>query len=760
MDFSIATLLSQFVDDKLIARKNLEKKLGCEDDESIQELDIILDALERTNVLVKERGKYRKVREEGIVEAKLRCSSKGFCFAIQDDENADDIYIKESHLSNAWNGDRVLVRTIKEGSRRRSPEGEVKLILERANPSLLATVSQTEDRYRAIPLDDRLLFELDLQENGTSLVEAIEHLVHVSVLRYPIAQYAPLGKVTKVLGSDAEEASDIDIVSCKHDLPHQFKASVVEAADELPSRVLTAEIKKRADLRDKFTIAIGSEQEQTDEGWIENALSLEQTDEGNWELGIHIADVAHYIEPDTLLDRTAQRRGTAIDLQKKVIPIFPEQVSKICSLQPGKNRLTVSVSIAINPQGEIIESRIEPSAVSVDHFFTYQEVQSLLGEPEKASKKLVPAVELLNNLFFTLSPLIKAQRLQRGGFEIVTPEIKGINKDEGKLGVISVASSLPINALLTELMILPGKVVADRLQNWGVPGIYCIQPQPDVDELEDLLKLSTNLGLEISLDPESTDGEIQSQDYQLLTQQFANSQEALVLNYLLQNTLKPIKYVTTSGAHFGLAYENGYTHCISPGQRYIDLIVQRILKAVFENGRDRYSSRTKIGVDLFSSSCHGEINWNVLPPQMHEQIDNEIHAMLPRLNDREKVAEDAERDLEGLKKAEKMKERTGKVFEGLIAGVQSYGFFVEIEDLLVEGLVHVSSLKDDWYEYRSRESCLRGRKNNTTYRLGDRVEVEVKSVDYYRQQIDLVTINSRASENNLNSNGNSSWEEE
>jgi ribonuclease R len=752
MDFSIATLLSQFVDDKLIARKNLEKKLGCEDESSIQKLEIVLDALERTNVLAKERGKYRKIQEEGVVEAKLRCSSKGFCFAIQDDENADDIYVKESHLSNAWNGDRVLVKTIKEGSRRRSPEGEVKVILERANPSLLATVSEAEGGYRAIPLDDRLLFELDLAEND-SLQEAIDHLVHVSVLRYPIAQYPPLGNVTKVLGSDAEEASDIDIVSCKHDLPHEFKDSVIEAASKLPSKVTSAEIKQRLDLRDKLTIAIGSEQ-SLDEGWIENALSLEQTDEG-WELGIHIADVAHYIEADTLLDRTAQRRGTAIDLQKKVIPIFPEEVSQICSLKPGKNRLTISILITFNPQGEIIESRIQPSVVSVDHFFTYQEVQSSLSEPEEANDKLTDAVELLNNLFFNLCPLIKAHRLQRGGFEIFTPQITQLNQDEGKLGAILVASDSPINALLTELMILAGKVVADRLQNWGVPGLYCIQPQPDVDELEDLLKLSKNLGLDISLDPEATDGEIQPHDYQLLTQQFVNSQETLVLNYLLQDTLKPIKYVTKPGMHFGLAYEDGYTHCISPGQRYIDLIVQRVLKAVFEHGRDRRTSRTKTGVDLYSSNCHGEINWNVLPPAMHEQIDNEIHAMLPRLNDREKVAEDAERDLAGLKKAEKMKERTGKVFEGLIAGVQSYGFFVEIEDLLVEGLVHVSSLKDDWYEYRSRESCLRGRKNNTTYRLGDRVEVEVKSVDYYRQQIDLVTINGRA-----NDNGHSNWEEE
>ena len=274
MDFSIATLLAQFVDDKLVAKKNLEKKLGCEDEISIQKLEIVLDALERTGILAKDRGKYRRLKEENVVEAKLRCSSKGFCFAIQDEENADDIYIRESHLSNAWNGDRVLVKTIKEGSRRRSPEGEVTLILERSNPSLLATVIESDSDYRAVPLDDRLLFELDLKQNGQNLAEAVEHLVHVSVLRYPLGQHPPLGTVTKVLGSDAEEASDVDIVSCKHDLPHEFKPNEVEAAAALPSRIPAAEIKRRLDLREKLTVAIGRELISQDTSWIENAFTL------------------------------------------------------------------------------------------------------------------------------------------------------------------------------------------------------------------------------------------------------------------------------------------------------------------------------------------------------------------------------------------------------------------------------------------------------------------------------------------------------
>ncbi len=752
MEFSIATLLAQFVDDKLVAGKSLEKKLGCEDEESIAKLQVTLDALEKIGVLVKERGKYRRVYEDNVVEAKLRCSSKGFCFAIQEEESADDIYVRESHLSNAWNGDRVYVKIIKEGSRRRSPEGEVQLILERSNPSLLATVTNKEEKYRAIPLDDRLLFELDLKENGQDLEAALEHLVHVSVLRYPLGQYPPLGKVTKVLGSDAEEAADVDIVSCKHDLPLSFPDKAIAATSKLPTaRIPAAEIKNRLDLREKLTFTIEAESNLNNTPWIENAFTLEQTESGNWELGIHITDVAHYIEQDTVLDRVARKRGVAVNLRKEVLPLFPEKVSKLCSLIPGRNRLSVSVMLTLDSQGNIIEYQILPTVISVDHQLTYEETQALIGEDKKPGKKLAHLVPILKDLFFTLSPLIKAQRLQRGGLEVTTPENHSLYKDEARVGAIVNVASLPVYSMLSELVILAGKSVAEHLQALELPGIYCTQAEPDIEELEDLVKLGSNLGLDIDLDVEES---VSSQDYQRLTEQFATSSAVMVLNYLLQSTFKPVKYLTEPGTHFGLAFDDGYTHCISPGQRYIDLIIQRILKALFEHGRDRRHSRTKQGVDINSSSCHGQINWKVLPPNIQEQIETDIQTMLPFINDREKQAEDAESDLAGLKKAEQMKERTGKIFEGLITGVQSYGFFVEIEDLLVEGLVHVSSLKDDWYEYRSRNSCLVGRKNRTAYRLGDRVEVEVKSVDYYRQQIDLVTVGGGSEAQNAD------WEEE
>ncbi|MEC4852861.1 MAG: ribonuclease R, partial [Jaaginema sp. PMC 1079.18] len=705
MEFSVATLLAQFSHDKLVAGKVLEKKLDCQKEDEAQKLQIALDALEKIGVLTKELGKYRRVVSDELVEAKLRCSSKGFCFAIQDQDGADDIYIRESHLSSAWNGDRVLVKTIKEGTRRRSPEGEVALILDRANPSLLARIKRHQDGYRATPLDDRLLFEVDIQTNPEqNLEDAIDHLVHIEIIRYPLSSHPPLGIVTKVLGSDAEAAADTDLVCCKHDLPHTFTKDVEAAAYNFPKpapsgKIAKAELKDRLDLRKQLTVTIdpGLFMEAEGTPWIESALTLGKTATGEWQLGIHIADVAHYVEEDSVLDREARKRGTAIYLGSFVLPIFPEAVVRRCSLLPGQERLTMSLLLTLDRTGQIQEFEIQPSVVKVDRQLSDREAQELLSNADSAPAHQKEVVQLLSDLFFTLSPVVKAQRLQRGGFDVVLETAPTPYKDDNRTGALIASNVFPIRSMLSELLVLAGMAVAKHIQGLALPGLYCVQTEPDLVELEDFIKLGQNLKLD--LEPEFEE-EIRPQDYQHFTQEIAQSTSPKVLAHFLKSTLKPRRYSTHPDFYFGLAYGNGYSQCISPGQRYADLTIQRLLHTLFAEGRDRRSTRSKQVVNLGSSNAHNELNWNVLPTAIQSQWETTIAELIPHLNDRDKIAQDAEEDLEGLQKAEQMKERTGEVFPGLITGVQSYGFFVEIEELLVEGLVHVSSLKDDWYEYR------------------------------------------------------------
>jgi len=778
MEFSIAALLANFTEDKLVAPKALEKKLDCNDATSQLKLQIALEALEKIGILVKDKGRYRRVTEDDVVEAKLRCSSKGFCFAIQDAEGSEDVYVRESHLSTAWNGDRVLVKIIKEGSRRRSPEGEVMLILERANPSVLARVKQTSTptgrvSYRAIPLDDRLLFELDLLANGTNLQEAIDHLVHVEVKRYPLGTHRPVGKVVQVLGSDAEAADDLDIVCCKHDLPRSFPAAVIKAAENLPSKLKKTDIKKRLDLRDilTFTFSKNTLEETNSENNvettqeeiisdfpknefdpasflsnppIERALSIETLKSGGWRVGIHIADAAEYVQPETPIDREARKRGTAPHLGDKIIAILPEiLLDDRSSLIPDVERLTFSVILTIDESGELVEYEIQTSIIQVDCQLTYQEAETILESGASAtvhplSSTICPFLSQL----FAVSEVVRQARLKRGAFELNLPDANSHFDDEGELGAFAIAPRA--QSAVSELVVLANQAVATHLQALGVPGIYRVQPMPDPADIQEFIKLSNNLGGELYLENEE---EVLPFDFQRFTQQFAGLKSERVLTYLLEDTMKPAVYSTTPKPHFGLALQDGYTRCTSPLSRYADLLVLRLLQAVLEQGRSSRTTRAKEKVNLRHSSCHGQITWNVLPPDLHHEFETEFASLVVHLTERERVAEDAESDLQGLKKTGLMKERTGQTFQGLITGVQSYGFFVEIEvrppesDILrVEGLVHVSSLKDDWYEYRSRQQTLVGRKNRNQYRLGDRVEVQVKSVDYYRQQIDLVAV--------------------
>ncbi len=754
MEFSIAELLVNLDNEKLVAPKTLEQKLECQVEGDVRKLQVALDALEKVGLVEKERGKYRRLPEEGIVEGKLRCSSKGFCFAIQDVEEAEDIYIRESHLNSAWNGDRVLVRVTKEGTRRRSPEGEVRLILERSNPSILARLKKIDDTtFRAVPLDDRLLFEVNLEPTDLDLGSALEQLVHVEVMRYPLGSSGPNGRVVKLLGTD-DAADDIDIVCCKHDLTPIFPPHVQAAASALSTKISKVEIKRRMDLRKLTTVTIKAKAGDS----ADDAITLEDLPSGNWRLGIHIADVAHYVQANTPLDRAAQKRGVSVYLGEVVIPMLPDAITNdLCSLQVGKDRFAVSVLITLTPGGQVVEYEIQPTVISVNYALSYAEASALVNQEEYPGlEDCGPIAETLVQLDI-LSHAIKEQRRSRGAFELNLPEkiyarADGIETpedadrytfskfhydDEGALGAVVVSATLPMHSMIVEFMLLANQTVAEHLQELKIPAVYRVHPQPELAAVQDLIKLSAGMGLDLQLLNEE---EVTSQDFQGFTQKFAESSAERVLTYLLLSTLKPAFYSTTPKPHFGLSLDQGYIHFTSPVRRYPDLLIHRALHAVFEEGRDRKSARSKEGIDIRHNGCHGEIGWNVLPDKLQQELDTYFNMVVNHLSEREKVAQDAENDLEGLKKAELMRERTGETFHGVITGVQSYGLFVEIEELLVEGLVHVSSLKDDWYEFRSRQQILVGRKNRNQFRLGDRIEVQVKSVDYYRQQIDLIAV--------------------
>jgi ribonuclease R len=758
MEFSINSLLANFADDKLVAQKVLEKKLGCEDPGNLKQLEIALDALEKIGVLAKERGKYRRLSEEGVVEGKLRCSSKGFCFAIQDQEDSEDIYVRESQLSNAWNGDRVLIKVTKEGRRRRSPEGEVKLILERGNPSVIARVKQTERGLRGIPLDDRLLFELELQPNELvpDMTAVIDQLVHVEILRYPLGAYLPQGAITRILGNDAESAADSELVCCKYDLNRGFTETALQAAAAMPTKLKKTDFKNRLDLRKHLTITIDTvhpslpledtETHETGAGLADCAFSLQASANGLWQLGIHVADVTQFIEPDSALDREAMRRGVAVILGENIMPLLPPVP---LDLTPDQERLTLSVLVTLSATGEVLEYELQPSVIRVGHRVTSPQVTAILNrQGENLYPQLSEVYTILEQLQ-TVSQVLQQQRQSRGSFELHLPSNHLLaSSDEGLLGAMADAQQGQARAIVAEIAVLANQIVLSHLQSLGVPAIYRVQSPPELYAVQEFIKLTGNLGIPLNLSQEEA---VQPQDYQNFAGQIANQELTPLLMELLLDTLSSTSDSAVAGPHFGLAAVQGYGHFTAPLHRCTDIINQRILKSVLLEGRDRRTARAKEVVNLRHSNCLGQVSWNVLPPETQRDFEITIATNLPHLNEREHIAQQALKDLNGLQKVKQMQCRTGELFKGIITGIQSYGFFVEIEELMVEGLVHVSSLKDDWYEYRSRQQTLIGRKNRRQYRLGDRVEVQVKNVDYYRQQIDLLVMGggSQASEEEL-----------
>ena len=757
MDFSIASLLASFNRDKSLTPKILEQKLSLEDGTEKQHLGIALKALETIGIVEKERGRFRLAPQEELFEAKLRCSSKGFCFAIQDDDEAEDVYIRESHLSHAWNGDRVLVRVIKEGmsrNRRRSPEGEVCLVLERSNRSVLARVKKTEaGEFRAVPLDDRLLFEIALEPTeGVNLEEIVEYLVSVEIQRYPLGRMLPKGTINKVLGVDAQSARDVDIVTCKYGLSETFSAAVLEAAAALPdgekevktkAKAKVKALKERLDVRSLPTLAIATGDGDESVFICDHGITLETNGNGQTRLGIHMPDLAHYIPLGSPLEREAQRRGLAAYLSKTILPLFPPEVSSgQGSLVPGQDRLGISVLLTLDESGQRVSFEIQPSIVRADVVLTQSQVQQLLGDGDAAED--VPNKETVQELLKqiqTAAAGLKQQRQDRGGFELRRgPEVGSTLLREGVPGVpvLPRDEQLPGEGVINEVMIAANQAIAEHLKALGVPALYRCQTAPPVSDVQDAIKLASNVGLTYTLEDDEAD--VSPKVYQACLAELAGpNSSSKILNTLLLPTLKPCYYSVTPRPHFGLGLEV-YTTANAPTRHYADFLVQQVLSLVFAGGRDRRTTRSKKVVNLRDNSCHGEIDWNVLPPATHQDLELRLGTTLTNLGDRERAIQDAEADIIGLQRTATMQSRIGESFMGLIVGVQSYGFFVEIEALQVEGLVHVSSLKDDWYEYRSRQQMLVGRKSRRRYALGSSVKVEVRGVDYYRQQIDLATL--------------------
>lgn len=751
MDFSriFQHFLSQ-PPERLTDKDTLLALLQSADPEAPEMLEIALDGLVRAGFLERlgDPPRYRRKPDESLVVGRLRCSSKGFCFAIRDEPGVEDVYIHGSNLSGAWNGDQVLARVTKDGNRRRSPEGEVVAVMERANSALVGRLKQTEQGFRVVPLDDRLLFELALTE-GSPVELAEGRVAYVEVNRYPLGDLPPTGTIRKILGDGPEASIDADLVCCKYDLPQEFPAPVLEAAAALPKKLSRSDQKGRRDLRDWFCITLEPLDLQHPHGLEPNvAVSLQRQENDHWLLGIHIADVAHWLAPDHPLEQEAQQRTATVYLDTMVLPLFPPEVHNRLALLPQQERLAYSLLVTLDPEGVVQNFEIYPSLVQSRAHLSYGQVQALLATTaDLGPDEEVPELMALLQNLLRLSQILRAKRHQAGGFDLplldlLTPH----SADESGYGPLLISDRLGAHALMTEILLLANQILGHHLRQLGIPSLARVQPAPAAEALQSFLRLANAMKLDLNLQDPAV---VTLADWQRICARItapdvlaSGASPALVAQMLA--TLPPVEYrlqpLEEQLGHFGLGLKEPYATFTAPLRRYADLLNLRALHLALSKGRDRRSPRSKTVVDLHGPSGYGQIDWQVLPPKVQEEWQAFLQAQLPKIQEGYRIRQQAERELMGLKRSEFMQKHLGEVFPGLIIGVQNYGFFVQVDPILAEGLVRVSTLKNDWYEYRSRQQALVGRKSRRQFRLGDRVEVQIKNVDYYRQQIDLAVI--------------------
>jgi ribonuclease R len=738
MKFTVAHLLDQLSSSETLPVARLEKALGLTAKADKQQLRIGLDALRRLELIEESDDGLRRQESEELIPARLRCSSKGFCFALRED-GGEDIYIRDHQLNHAWNGDRVLVRICREGGRRRSPEGAVQCVLERHTGSLLAQVEQHDERLLAIPLDDRLLTSIELpDEDARHLDPARESVVEVRIDRFPLAQFGARGHVARSLPVHGGPEADIDLLLTKHQL-HQ-RPTAPKAG------LRTAVAKQRDDLTALATLLPG--------GWRADgapslpALSLEEREGGGWRLWLHAPSVAERVSPDGALDLWLREQAESVCLGGRWLPLLPPALVKDTAFEPGRTCPALSLAMELSADGNLEHFRFAFTSIRPDARIEAEALQALADRKPKARtvpaalKPLKDFLPLLEQLV-TVASLLREHRRSGGSIELDLPvppldslaELCLPSPDAARQGwLVELPASEPL-AILREAVLLAHRCLGQHLATLELPALFARNAAADPAELNEVAKaaLALEIPLELSAEGNATAAE--------LATAFAATDRRRPLQLQLRTTLQPVQLSAEPGEHLLAAEPTALAPWCCPTLHYADLWNQQVLVTLLVDGKDRPSVRHRTTVDLAGDSCHGAVDWPLLTATQLAPFQQALErGLAERLNSRSRALQEIEDDVVALAQARHAEPLVGQTLPGVISGVQSYGFFVEVPPSQVEGLVHVSSLKDDWYEYRSRQNRLVGRKFRRTYMIGDPVEVVIEKVDALRHQIDLAVI--------------------
>lgn len=687
----------------------------------VAEFFTALAELTETASVIKTRyDKYGLPDKMNLVVGRLTIHSKGFGFLLSENPDEEDVFIAPDDLMNAMHNDRVVARLHnKRSSADRKREGEVIRIVKRANEKVVGVYEASRHFGFVIPDDKRIKHDIFIPREEIGQAKSGDRVV-AAVTAWPERHKSAEGKIVEVLGKPGDKGIEVLAILKQHNLSTEFPAQVEKEANDTPTAISPDELKGRRDLRHLPIVTIDGEDAKD----LDDAVYVERQKNGNYRLGVHIADVSYYVRENMALDLEARSRGTSVYLVDRVLPMLPPRLSNgICSLNAGEDRLALSCEMEIDHQGRVVNYDIYQSVIHVKHRLTYTAVRKILAEQDEALiaqyRDQVSHMQEMERLCL----ILRNRRMRRGAIDFDFPEVKVKLDETGKPVEIVKRVRTIAESIIEEFMLAANETVAEHMFHLDVPFVYRVHEEPETEKMVKLSNLLNNFGQRLGRLENVQPGVLQK-----VLSTIAGQPEERIISTVMLRSLKQARYEASNLGHFGLA-ASFYTHFTSPIRRYPDLIVHRLLREMIEGG---------------------------ISGQRRDRLRESLPEIAFHSSERERAAAEAERESVELKKVEYMEQFIGEEFPGIINGVTAFGIFVELENG-VEGLVHVSTMDDDYYTYVEEQYMLLGERTRKIYRLGDPVSIIVTKVSHEDRNIDFrftdETVNSRPMGEKVKSGG-------
>ena len=650
------------------------------------------------NILSCSRNIYEIRKAAALIEGVLSVHPRGYAFAtieerVQGVKEGEDLFVPPNALETANHGDRVLLQVFRRGKR---VEGRVVRVLGRAAREIVGLYTAGRTTGLVIPEDDRLLFQVVIPKQNSCGARNGDAVV-VDITEFKSEQRNPVGRIVEVLGDPEDLGVQAEITIRKFGLPHRFDEQIRQQVSGFSDQVTIDS--SRRDLRDTVHVTIDGEDARD----FDDAVGLVRTERGGYRLYVSIADVSHYVSPGTPVDREAYLRGTSVYFPNRVVPMLPERLSNdLCSLVPDKDRLAFTAVLDFDRGGKRIKKEFFRSIIRSRHRLTYTIVKQMLVDHDiKARKKYTAVLEMLEGMA-ELAGHLESRRMKRGSIGFDLPEPFVVFDEAGKVAAIVRRERNMAHKLIEEFMLAANEAVAQTLAEKKAESLYRIHEQPDPAKVEEFAEFTASLGLNVPKDQGTP------QWFGRVLALSAGTPREYIINNLMLRTMNQARYSEENVGHFGLAAEH-YTHFTSPIRRYPDLIVHRTLAAFLAGGGKEKKTEAKQLVAMHEAGLF--------------------------LSKRERVAVDAEREMDDRIKVRFMAGKIGERFQGIVSGMTSFGIFVELLDSFISGAVVVEEMQDDFYHYDERSHTLTGSRTGKRYQIGDLVEVEVKNVELHRRRI-------------------------